>query len=331
VQQMGGSAAAAREFGGALSTVGGALAELGAAAGLGGIAGLFSKKKKKEYQSIMSALPEEIRGIMGSDAPEDLARIREALQALKAGGVDEGTRQMIDETTEWIGLVEQGREQVREAVAEVAGSLGGELRNALVGAFKAGESAAEAMGRAVEGVLEDMLAQMMFNAAFSEIFKNFQEELGDAMLTGSESDIVDTMNRFLDAAGPAADRFAEAMEAAKRLGDEKGMNLFKPKGGDANTLSGAYARASQESIDLLAGQTGAMRAHLGELVRIAQRRQAEAASMGAGHIAALNAIELNTRRAALAAEAALPQLERIGDNTRDATALQLRAAGKFGY
>lgn len=83
-------------------------------------------------------------------------------------------------------------------------------------------------------------------------------------------------------------RFKAAVQAAgKNL--EAAMNVYKDlfeqledENADPTTLSGAYATASQESIDLLAGQTNAVRQNQVTSVALIREQLTHLASMDRG-------------------------------------------------
>ncbi len=174
--------------------------------------------------------------------------------------------------TDW-GRIEEWEEQIAEASRQIediideitqsitqtsAGELAGTLADALVEAFEAGEDAADTFGKVANDVLKNAVKNALklqflekpLQAAIKQLQKDmgFNEEgLGSFNgLTSAEQ------TRFKEAIKEAGANFAQAMKLYEDLFDELDEN-------DPSTLSGAIKGASQESIDLLAGQANAVR------------------------------------------------------------------------
>lgn len=174
--------------------------------------------------------------------------------------------------TDW-GRVDEFREQYAEAGRQIedlikeitesitqtsATELADELANALVEAFEGGENAAKAFGE----VANDMIKNAVVNALklqfleqpLQKAIKQLQKDMGfDEEGNGSFNGLTETEQaRFKQAIQAAGANFAAAMDMYKDLFEQLDED-------DPSTLSGAIKGASQESIDLLAGQTNAVR------------------------------------------------------------------------
>ena len=174
--------------------------------------------------------------------------------------------------TDW-GRVEEFQEryeeagrQIKDIIAEITQSitqtdykeLSSQLKDALVEAFESGEDAAEAFGNVADDVLKNAVANALkvkllqdpLQAAIKQLQKDmgFDEEGNGSFdgLTQAEQD------RFKAAVAAAGANFKAAMDMYKDLFAELDES-------DPTSLSGAIKGASQESIDLLAGQTNAVR------------------------------------------------------------------------
>lgn len=175
--------------------------------------------------------------------------------------------------TDW-GRIDEWKEQyaeigrqIEDIIAEITQSitqtsapeLADQLADALVEAFENGESAAESFGEVANDVLKNAvknaLALQFLEEPLQNAIKQLQKDMGfDEEGNGTFDGLTEAEQK----------RFKAAVQAAGR-NFEAAMNVYKDlfeqleDEGDPTTLSGAYATASQESIDLLAGQTNAVR------------------------------------------------------------------------
>lgn len=139
-----------------------------------------------------------------------------------------------------------------------ARDLAADLQNALVEAFQAGEDAADAFGE----VVDDVLANAVANALKLQLLEKPLQEAIDQLVKdmGFNADGTGTFDGLTEAEQNA---FREKVEGAA-ANYETAMGVYKDLLGDfiendPTSLSGAIKGASQESIDLLAGQTNAVR------------------------------------------------------------------------
>lgn len=174
--------------------------------------------------------------------------------------------------TDW-GRVDEFREQYAEAGRQIedlikeitesitqtsATELADELANALVEAFEGGENAAKAFGEVANDVIKnavvDALKLQFLEQPLQKAIKQLQKDMGfDEEGNGSFNGLTETEQaRFKQAIQAAGANFAAAMDMYKDLFEQLDED-------DPSTLSGAIKGASQESIDLLAGQTNAVR------------------------------------------------------------------------
>lgn len=174
--------------------------------------------------------------------------------------------------TDW-GRIEEWEEQIAEASRQIediideiskgitqtnAKDLSNALADALVEAFEAGEDAADSFGKVANDVLKNAVKNALklqflekpLQKAISQLQKDmgFDEE-GNGTFNGLSAA---EQARFKDAIAQAGANFNQAMQMYKDLFEQLDEN-------DPSTLSGAIKGASQESIDLLAGQANAVR------------------------------------------------------------------------
>lgn len=174
--------------------------------------------------------------------------------------------------TDW-GKVEEYQEriadanrQIQDIISEItksitqtsAGELANQLKDALMEAFESGEDAAKAFGDIANQVLKNAVANALklqfLEKPLQQAIKQLQKDMGfDEEGNGSFDGLTpEEQARFKAAVAAAGANFKNAMEMYKDLFAELDDS-------DPTSLSGAIKGASQESIDLLAGQTNAVR------------------------------------------------------------------------
>lgn len=174
--------------------------------------------------------------------------------------------------TNW-GAIEEWEEKIKEASREIediideitknitqtdAKSAASELGDALVQAFTDGTSAAKAFDKVSGDILRNAvlnaLKMNLLEQPLQNAIKQLQRDMGfDEEGNGTFDGLTaKEQQRFRDSVQKAGASFAEAFKVYEDLFDELNAN-------DPSTLSGAIKGASQESIDLLAGQTNAVR------------------------------------------------------------------------
>lgn len=181
--------------------------------------------------------------------------------------------------------VEEYREQYKELGREItdimdeitssvtqttAKDLAGQLADALVEAFEGGEDAAKAFGDVADDVIKkavlNALKLQMLEKPLQAAIKQLQRDMGfNEDGSGTFNGLSEAEQKKFKAAVEAAGaNFQAAMEMYKGLFEQLDDS-------DPTTLSGAIKGASQESIDLLAGQTNAVRQN--QVTTIALSRQ----------------------------------------------------------
>ena len=169
--------------------------------------------------------------------------------------IGEWEEQIAEASREIDNIIEEITKNITQTTAK---DLSNQLADALVEAFEAGEDAADAFGEVANDVLKNAVKNALklqfleqpLQAAIKQLQKDmgFNEE-GVGSFNGLSSA---EQARFKDAVSKAGANFAEAMKLYEDLFDELDEK-------DPSTLSGAIKGASQESIDLLAGQANAVR------------------------------------------------------------------------
>jgi hypothetical protein len=171
-----------------------------------------------------------------------------------------------DRIEEWEEKIAANSREIEDIIADItksitqtdAKSAADELGEALINAFEGGTSAAKAFDK----VSGDILRNAVINALklqfleqpLQNAIKRLQRDMGfDEEGNGSFDGLTEAeQKRFRDSVAKAGANFAEAFKVYEDL-----FNELNEK--DPSTLSGAIKGASQESIDLLAGQANAVR------------------------------------------------------------------------
>lgn len=130
------------------------------------------------------------------------------------------------------------------------------LANALTSGFKAGEDGITSMNKTFDDFIANAIQNSLKLTLLEPVVAQFTKELTE-YAKGNGNTVLgfdfEAWKKKLDAAGKS---FNEGLEASKDF--FKGEDTTKEEA-SPNSLKGAYATASQESITLLAGQTSGMR------------------------------------------------------------------------
>jgi len=181
---------------------------------------------------------------------------------------DEKSKKKSDKNriAEWEEQYREVGRQIEDIIDEItqsitqttAGDLANNLADALVEAFEGGEDAAKAFGDVANDVLKNAVKNALklqfLEKPLQNAIKQLQKDMGfDEEGNGSFDGLTEAEQaRFKKAIQEAGANFAAAMDMYKDLFTDLDNT-------DPSTLSGAISSASQESIDLLAGQTNAVR------------------------------------------------------------------------
>ena len=171
-----------------------------------------------------------------------------------------------DRIKEWQNQIDEINEAIAENKEKAKDAIFGEdLKSAIdnfasaqAEAWAAGEDRAESAKEAVKKMMRQMVTESIKAAtessgAMEKIRDKLKEFYADNVLSGWEQDYIYNMAEELQKEIDRQFGWADSLMKDEVEEPEKEEDIFE------NTLKGAYAKASQESIDLLAGQTGAVR------------------------------------------------------------------------
>lgn len=190
---------------------------------------------------------------------------------------------------EWREQYKEIGRQIEDVIDEITqditqttfSELGDSLADALVDAFEGGEDAAKAFGDVANDVLKNAvknaLKMKLLDEPLQQAIKQLQHDMGfDEEGNGTFDGLTEAEQaRFKNAIKEAGANFAAAMDMYKDLFTDLDNT-------DPSTLSGAISSASQESIDLLAGQTNAVRQNQVTSIQLIREQLMHLANMDRG-------------------------------------------------
>lgn len=190
---------------------------------------------------------------------------------------------------EWREQYKEIGRQIEDIIDEITqditqttfSELGDSLADALVDAFESGEDAAKAFGDVANDVLKNAVKNALkiklLDEPLQQAIKQLQHDMGfDKEGNGTFDGLTEAEQaRFKNAIKEAGANFAAAMDMYKDLFTDLDNT-------DPSTLSGAISSASQESIDLLAGQTNAVRQNQVTSIQLIREQLMHLANMDRG-------------------------------------------------
>lgn len=246
---------------------------------------LFNTRDRKAEKSIKkheeavthlgrayAALQHEVDKALGETVYQNQSAMIRNLRAqqneLRGAIEDEKSKKKTDwdRIGEWEEKIAEAGREIEDIIADItksitqtdAKSLADELGDALVQAFTDGTNAAKDFNKIASDVLRNAVLNALklqfLEQPLQDAIKQLQRDMGfDNEGNGAFDGLTkEEQDRFRRAVNQAGAQFQEAFKIYEDL-----FNELNEK--DPSTLSGAIKGASQESIDLLAGQTNAVR------------------------------------------------------------------------
>lgn len=177
-----------------------------------------------------------------------------------------------DRIKEWQSQIDEINEAIADNKEKAKDAIFGEdlksaidnFANAQAEAWASGEDRAESAKDTVKKMMRQMVTESIKAAtessgAMEKIRDKLKEFYADNVLSGWEQDYIYNMAEELQKEIDRQFGWADSLMKDKVEEPEKEEDISE------NTLKGAYAKVSQESIDLLAGQTGAVRVLLEDI------------------------------------------------------------------
>ena len=159
---------------------------------------------------------------------------------------------------------EELAEQMREFVFGGEGAIedtARDLADSIVSAFEAGDDAVKAFGESVRQTIRNIVKNLMVNTLIVQPIMDIMNKYGTVLSLALSQEKYDMFDKFMGKMTNEINLFGEQIpfiqeQLQKALSQWGGLEDITDEN---NTLSSALARASQESIDLLAGVMNAVR------------------------------------------------------------------------
>ena len=226
------------------------------------------EKLKNAYNELEDAVKRALGEEVYRNQNALIANLRKQQGELQGMIADEYSKKHTDsgKIEEWQEQYNELGRQIKDIIEEITQSitqtnakdLAGNLADALVEAFEGGEDAAKAFGEVADDVIKNAVVNalklQLLEKPLQAAIKRLQRDMGfDEEGNGYFNGLTEAeQKRFKEAVEAAGANFQAAMDMYKDL-------FLQLDDSDPTTLSGAIKGASQESIDLLAGQTNAVR------------------------------------------------------------------------
>ena len=219
--------------------------------------GKLEKSIEKAYSKDASKMIEQNNKLLEQQKILIQQQIREEQDKKKTD--DSRIKEWQEQIEEINDVIAENKEKAKDAIfGEDLKSAIDNFANAQAEAWASGEDRAESAKDTVKKMMRQMVTESIKAAtessgAMEKIRDKLKEFYADNVLSGWEQDYIYNMAEELQKEIDRQFGWADSLMKDKMEEPEKEEDISE------NTLKGAYAKASQESIDLLAGQTGAVR------------------------------------------------------------------------
>ena len=225
--------------------------------------GKLEKSIEKAYSKDASKMIEQNNKLLEQQKILIQQQIREEQDKKKTD--DSRIKEWQEQIEEINDVIAENKEKAKDAIfGEDLKSAIDNFANAQAEAWASGEDRAESAKDTVKKMMRQMVTESIKAAtessgAMEKIRDKLKEFYADNVLSGWEQDYIYNMAEELQKEIDRQFGWADSLMKDKVEEPEKEEDISE------NTLKGAYAKASQESINLLAGQTGAVRALLEDI------------------------------------------------------------------
>lgn len=249
-----------------------------------------------------------LQGKLKDQAKADFESLRALKDELKNAGIQ----------------VEELQNQLNELLT---GTNVSGLADGLQELFENGKFAAQDFGNSFEQIMRKAINNSFKEKLLKDALEPFYKEFSALFVNGTPNEA--ELQKLKDKYIALGEEFGTKFKELEKITGKSLTDASK-----TNSLSGALSTASQDSINVLSGHTAGMRLaqlegnQISRSILVANELQLSA--IKSMHLTQMQ-IEINTKRTAEASDNYLPYLKNIADNTKDALATQLRAAGKYGY
>jgi hypothetical protein len=204
----------------------------------------------KQQQAEYNAMAEAERGKKKADA----------------GKIEEYENAAYENSAKILEIVDKIREDI---IGGTGGSIANDLGNAFIDAFAAGENALDAFKKKADDVVAGIMRKMLIQKLLEQPIGNIIDRYSQKWIDNKGNFIgFDAVMRDADKMGGELKEVGSTFAAAMESLPEEIKKYFVGDDAPATSLSGAIKGASQESIDLLAGQTNAVRVNQVQSIEI---------------------------------------------------------------
>jgi tape measure domain-containing protein len=222
-------------------------------------------------------------GFISTAAAESILKAHEE-GAIKLVGETEKT---LETLVEYKKQYDEYRAQLQEYVSSLYEPLVDSMVDSLWAWFDEGKDALDSFREYAADTFRDIVSDMMKTIIMRNVIGTFSEDIAAlydqyAQKKATEEELLAAVARRTNDLIGAYENEMPALQGLMNSvsGSLSNIGIDIKKTGDEaeaseNTLRGSLARASQESIDLLAGQMGAVRVALEDLRRMAHEREQE--------------------------------------------------------
>ena len=130
---------------------------------------------------------------------------------------------------------------------------------------KAGDGSKD-LGKTIEGHLRDAIVKGLIDKKTEERIKKAYERIANLMQNREKMSAEEYQKQLQEAKDELTQIYKELAEKKKEAFDKTGLKDYEET--KENSMRGALAKASQESIDLLAGVMGAIRVSIEQIIRL---------------------------------------------------------------
>ncbi len=234
-----------------------------------------------QWDKLTNVLP----NLYGKDGKVDFVALKAFSESDAFNNIEERNQILIKNLiTQWDDY-NAAIEEVKNNFKSMFDNVGSEIMDSMVEMFQGGEDAIDHFNETWDNMIENMIKSMLFSKMIQPEIDKLTDNLEKV---GFFKDPTANLTKAIGVLGDAKkniynakDGISAALQSFSDVGEKNGLNLFAKNLEDSaenvekqNTLSGAIKGASQESIDLLAGQTNAVRVNQVESISIMRQQLA---------------------------------------------------------
>ena len=172
-------------------------------------------------------------------------------------------------------VLDKEAEKIKEAFNEsMTGISFDGLLSEFEGFLKKADDDVSAIGKSIEGHLRDAIIKGLIDKNTQEKIRKTYLRISKLMESRKTMDPAEFQKQLQEAKDDLTQTYKDLAEAKRAAFEAAGLKDYDAdSNAKENTLRGALAKASQESIDLLAGQMGALRVAVEQILKVISAAQ----------------------------------------------------------